>query len=1035
MNDLYDITVLYALHESDDEIPPFPAQSLAAERIQVLPIRENDPYLPWAQALASIPKAEGTYTILLDAGDHFPRTFLSDLLALAKTSGGAFVMPSQIGRYIKRPVEFFSLQPLTGSFTMNTTTMEIEEKDWKLSGNLSLSKMEDPDYMPFTFPVELHALLFPTQSLKRALRKTAGSANYEMHETAGSAECETHKTAGSAERESCKTTDTMNYETRETAGSAEHEKMILLELLRENPRFSYLGSDEISYTTPRECDHQYDIRSLRHEWYYDPFEQFLLPLLAQIRKSADTSPHSAQTGLENADSASHSVQTGQENADSTSHSAQAGQENADRTSHSAQAGQENADRTSHSAQAGQEEGIPRLLQYLALHMINIRFNANIDNRNKHVLETEEISSFTDLISSVLQYISIEAILDTNVHTTNASLPFRLTLLRMKKRDWSWFPQPVCSGDDLRLVCDGHEFATLLDVPLEIQLIDYRNGALEIDGSCPDYFQDHSVKVFARFGGEIYQPVFNRRYSLTKYFGTSFYRKKTFHISIPVDETDTGQKERFLNFYLKVKNPCSAFGNMAGPQASRQASATKPASPGEMEYRMTFAFPSHTSRFARSLAYGYWRFGKYISYHNDLGIHVRPSSPLLVFRKEVLLWRQILQKREGRKYVPLKMLNFALRPWFSRQKIWMFMDKIYKGGDSSEYIYKYATAQDDGIRKYYLLDKSSADYARLKKEGYHPLKRGSIRHRLIFLNANMVIASNSTVFAFNSYSTATSQYIRGDIHFDVACVQHGMSVQKIAIAQQRLRDNTKLYFCASKYEIENLSRPAYDYVGYDVLKLTGVPRYDGLKSRAQKILLFSPTWRMNSALPPTRGESVARDYNPHFKETSYYQVYNSLMNDPRLLDAARQYGYRIQYVLHPIISPQAEDFTRNDLVEIIPSIGDMSYEKLFCEAALMVTDFSGVQFDFAYMRKPVVYLHHHDIPQHYEEGSFFYDTMGFGEICTTNDELIDTLCNYMKNDCHMPDLYRQRADDFFAYSDNDNCARIYPIMLEHERSRQ
>ena len=88
------------------------------------------------------------------------------------------------------------------------------------------------------------------------------------------------------------------------------------------------------------------------------------------------------------------------------------------------------------------------------------------------------------------------------------------------------------------------------------------------------------------------------------------------------------------------------------------------------------------------------------------------------------------------------------------------------------------------------------------------------------------------------------------------------------------------------------------------------------------------------------------------------------------------------MLHPIVSPQADDFTKNDLVEIIPSTGAMSYETLFCEAALMVTDFSGVQFDFAYMRKPVVYLHHNDIPQHDENGTFFYDTMGFGEICHT-----------------------------------------------------
>lgn len=324
---------------------------------------------------------------------------------------------------------------------------------------------------------------------------------------------------------------------------------------------------------------------------------------------------------------------------------------------------------------------------------------------------------------------------------------------------------------------------------------------------------------------------------------------------------------------------------------------------------------------------------------------------------------------------------------------------------------------------------------MKAEGYKPIKRGSLIHRLAFLNADIIIASNSTIFAFNNYEGRKSEPIRGLIHSDTACVQHGMSVQKIALAQQRLRDNTRLYFCASQYEIENLSKPVYDYEGYDALKLTGVPRYDGLKDRKEKILLFSPTWRMNSVLPAYHGESYARDYNPNFKDTSYYKVYNGLLNAPQLLEAARKYGYRIQYVLHPLISPQYEDFTKNDLVEIIPSTGEMSYEKLFCEAALMVTDFSGVQFDFAYMRKPVVYLHHEDIPQHYEEGTFYYKTMGFGEICHTNQELIEVLCHYMEQDCVMPEKYRTRADDFFYYADHQNCKRIYQEMINYQKIRE
>lgn len=649
------------------------------------------------------------------------------------------------------------------------------------------------------------------------------------------------------------------------------------------------------------------------------------------------------------------------------------------------------------------------IQYLALYMVRLRFFSNRDNKNKHVLSPSEVPDYTAFLCEVMQYIDTSFIVEKRVFPTsyNSSSKLRLLELRMKKNDPNWYPELSFRNHTGLLTCDGSFFCSLKDFMVQINLIDYEAGKLVIDGQYIDLFSEQSAKVVVRFEDQQYPLTYNQRYSLTKYFGVSFSRTKTFHVEIPVKDS---AKDRLLNFVLIADG---------------------------QEQILTYGFPTSTSRFAKDFTYGYWRFDKYLAFWNDQGIHVVPSRKLLVLKKEIGLWIQMWKKKNGafRDQIPMKIINFLLRPYFKKQKIWLFLDKIYKGGDSSEYIYKYAQKQPDGIKKYYLLDETAADYARMRKEGYRPLKRGTLKHHLIFLNSDLVIASNSTVFAFNDFTFDRSLAIRGDTHFQVACVQHGMSVQKIAIAQQRLRDNTRLYFCASKYEIENLEKPVYDYVGYDALKLTGVPRYDGLVDRKQKILLISPTWRMNSALPISKSEGFARDYNPNFKETNYYKVYNSLINDPRLLEAARQHGYRIQYVLHPIISPQAEDFTKNDLVEIIPSIGNMSYEKIFCEAALMVSDYSGVQFDFAYMRKPVVYLHHNDIPQHYEEGTFHYDTMSFGEICHTNEELIDVLIQYMERDCEMPEFYRRRADDFFAFSDHDNCARIYPIMLEYTKKKR
>ncbi|WP_421594745.1 CDP-glycerol glycerophosphotransferase family protein, partial [Shinella sp. M27] len=122
------------------------------------------------------------------------------------------------------------------------------------------------------------------------------------------------------------------------------------------------------------------------------------------------------------------------------------------------------------------------------------------------------------------------------------------------------------------------------------------------------------------------------------------------------------------------------------------------------------------------------------------------------------------------------------------------------------------------------------------------------------------------------------------------------------------------------------------------------------------------------------------------------------------------------------------------VEIISAL-DVDYEKILTESSLMITDYSGVQFDFAYMRKPVVYYHPDELPPHYKEGGFFYDTMGFGEICTKHEEIVALICEYMENDCAIKPLYADRQNDFFAFNDLNSCKRIYDDMLEFQRVKR
>ena len=132
---------------------------------------------------------------------------------------------------------------------------------------------------------------------------------------------------------------------------------------------------------------------------------------------------------------------------------------------------------------------------------------------------------------------------------------------------------------------------------------------------------------------------------------------------------------------------------------------------------------------------------------------------------------------------------------------------------------------------------------------------------------------------------------------------------------------------------HLKKPVYGYSD-DEIALTGMARFDGLVNRDKKQILITPTWRRS--IVGDSGRNTARNYSDAFRQSSYYKIYNSLINDERIIQTAKRKGYRVIFLLHPLMSAQAEDYDRNDYVDFLQASGDMSYEKILIESSLMVT---------------------------------------------------------------------------------------------------
>jgi len=683
-----------------------------------------------------------------------------------------------------------------------------------------------------------------------------------------------------------------------------------------------------------------------------------------------------------------------------------------------------------------------------LYLVFARFRCNYNDRDKKVLQGEKLEEFRKLTGKLLRYIDNELIWKKPPERTFA-IPrtMRVLFLKLKAEQADCTSDFVVHGDRLLLwnhrrdssegmetkkeigrsettftiTRDGNAIPVLKwaygDTALTtvcmvenehviLNVIHYKNGNLEIDGtfSIGDFLPHDKICLKAIKDSEEFPVRFSEVYGHNKVFGVTYNRKYHFEVTIPVFTI----RESFKVIFAADIN-------------GRQIQV-------EIRSGSVYAHVRH------DISGQYWRFS------DDWCLEVKDKKELVISRIDderagemEMRFRTALESRKKTEEAVISALRirrnyFERKALFRGRRIWITFDKLYKAGDNGEYTYDYIAAQKDGIEIYYLIKRESPDYERMKSKGAKLLVWGEEETLITALYAEAILTTHANVISYLGFEKAQMPYLCDLFHPVNICIQHGLTVQNIAQFQNRIFDDLQLYLCASPNEIANLSRPIYGFTDRSALKLTGLARYDGLRNKDKHQILITPTWRRSIA--NSNVAHMKKGHNEFFKQSEYYRIYNRLINDSRLIQCAKKTGYRIIYLLHPAASAQIEDFDKNEYVELIPAASDMNYEKILTESSLMVTDYSGVQFDFAYMRKPVLYYHPRELPPHYEESqAYVYETMAFGPLIDRHEELVDTLCRYMKNHCVMRPEYAERADKFFNFRDNDNCERIYKAVLE------
>lgn len=387
-------------------------------------------------------------------------------------------------------------------------------------------------------------------------------------------------------------------------------------------------------------------------------------------------------------------------------------------------------------------------------------------------------------------------------------------------------------------------------------------------------------------------------------------------------------------------------------------------------------------------------------------------------------------RTGKKRLVIYRVLARILKRKTKKPIWLISDRVGIARDNGEAFFAYLMdKKEDKISPYFVLSKKSEDYKRMKKLG-RVVYPGSFKYKLLFLVSDKIIsahADENVTDAFNKYRNE----MKNMYDFKYVFLQHGIIKDDLSSWLRKYNKNMSMFVTSAQPEYESVLYGNYGY-GKDVVKLTGLPRYDKLVQDIpkKKQVIFLPTWRQELAgnIDMYTGE---REYNEGFKETEFCKFYNKLMNDDRLLEVMRAKGYTGKFCLHTNHEVQAKDFRGNDIMYINYQPLDYSIE--FKENSLMVTDYSSVAFDFAYMKKPVAYVQFDREEffkgQVYDVGYFDYERDGLGPVCYNYEDTLQHIINSIQNDCNVEQKYLQRVDKFFFKTDTGNCKRVYDEIIK------
>ena len=390
-------------------------------------------------------------------------------------------------------------------------------------------------------------------------------------------------------------------------------------------------------------------------------------------------------------------------------------------------------------------------------------------------------------------------------------------------------------------------------------------------------------------------------------------------------------------------------------------------------------------------------------------------------------REQILKMKVEDWKALFMLLISYAPgkvWkiFNRN-IWVVSEYDKLARDNGFFFFQYMRLKHGELTTYYPICKSSPDYKKIEKLGGY-VEFGSFKHYCLFWAAKYYIGTTKC-YGF-PYRRICEDLVQWKVHsFKYIFLNHGLTRGYSSIVDGNETRYDLLVTCATK-DAEIIVRE--NQQSKESVKVLGFARHDTLLDSIvdKNQLLIMPTWRKWLDCRESQDVSL-------FLNSDYYLKYKELLNDKELNDILEKYDLHLIFYLHEYAQKYSKYFKTTSKRIIIGTRDKYEIQELLKQSVMLITDYSSVCYDFAYMRKPVLYYQFDkkifEKLQYCEGKAFTYEKDGFGNIVFDRKSLICEMEKACEKHFVMDEIYIERVKSFFQFHDTNNCERIYRAIIK------